>query len=99
MDECPPQRAIYGAVDVVGHEHRACRNQSSAESFGQDHHVRFYSEMMRGEKWSGAIETGLDLVEHEQSAVFPAKQLDFAEVPRPGHTDSCLGLDRFHNES
>ena len=47
MDDGPLQGAIDGTVNRIRGQHRAARNQSAAQSLGQDDHIRLDPEMMR----------------------------------------------------
>ncbi len=94
--------ALYGAIDRVVdallHQHGAAGNDTTAESFRQDHDVRPDVKLMSGQECPGTIHAGLYFVEDEQSSVALAEALRFRQVLGRGNVHTSLGLDRFHDE-
>src|SRR5450755_687743 len=63
MNKRALQRAVYGIADRIGHQYGTARNQSAAERFGQNDHVRLDTKVVACEEWAGPIKTSLHLIQ------------------------------------
>ena len=98
MNEGALQRAVNRIAHLVRHEHRAARNQSAADRFGENDHIRLDAIVMGGEKGPGSMEASLHLVQREQGSVAPAELLGLLEVARRRQAHAALSLNRLQHE-
>src|SRR5690606_15103150 len=82
-----------------GGEHGGNGIDAAAERLAEDQHVGLRVRLVLVvEQPSGAAETGLNLVEHQQHAVLAAERAGRAEIARRRNDDARLGLDRLDEE-
>src|SRR5438093_11426962 len=90
-------RAARPGADLVTRDHSAKRH-ATGNSFCRAENVWLNAPMFAGEHSAGTAEAGLNLIEHQENAVFSAKFLEHRQVFRRWYHVSALTLDRFDKD-